>query len=348
MKRVALFIIAVCLFAPFAQAQHFNPNLKGSDGAKLPIALFANPNYNSLFKGLSIQPEETLRVDSLLDNGWCKVFYHSPVTGKDYDGYYALMRILTPVAGDLQATALKAQFENRVAWETRTVKWSIILIGIGLLLTFMGFLGKIRTILLVLVVLAASAIEVHFLLGTNGFTFYSPAVMGWGTAAKWFGCFALFFVVQIYVFFKTLWSIDFGGLKALAWSTFLIWLVASAYLLAFIPAIFEYEGILKWVDNNALWFFLAGQVAIVISVFFFCPLKEAIIFAPVYAIGFAAIGLMAIDLIIVAILAAAALAVMPAMMQAGTTYQEGKTDPITGRTKYKWVDGVNPLDIFKK
>jgi len=245
---------------------------------------------------------------------------------------------------DVQAAELK----STSAWEARTVKWGLILVGFGLLVSFMSFLGHIRTVLLAVAVIAVSALEIHFLWSTSGFTFYLPTVVGWGAAAKWFLCFTLFFLAQIYLFAKTLSLIDAEATKALGLTLIALIVVIIAFALAFLPAMFGASGIFTWLENNVLTIFIVAQVLIVASIFFNCNIKSAVLAAPFYAIGIAAIALMAVDLIIVAFLAAAALAIMPTMIQAATTRQEEYQDAPGGPIKTRWVDGVNPMDIFKK
>jgi len=337
MKKVAIFLILASLFAQLAQAQYFTISKSVSSVHVVKEAHNANSE-----KVYNIQPNEQVYVDSLLKKGWCRVICQKD-TEEQAVGY-TLIELLSPA--DEVAEAMLTQSDKRFFAESQVIKWGVILAGIGLLLSFMGFLGQVRNVLLAVVIILLSALEIYFLLYSNGFTFYSPTVVGWGAAIKWFLVFTAFLLIQIYLWFKTIWNLTpapeiVGNVVAFTLVTLLAAFVA-VMVTFFVPSFKEQYiviGIIAVMALIVVYFFI--QTAIKGGIL------KALLITPVFAVGIAAIGLMAVDVFIVAIIAVFAIPLLGGLVQAGTTYQQGTTDQ-SGRTKYKWVDGVNPLNIFKK
>ena len=334
MKKTVFFITVIALFAllPFAaQAQspteeqantpaYFTPNLPSDNRG---LILFDRPAYSATqhsgnLAGNSwwIAPGERVRVNHLRDNGWAEVSVINP-HGVEQSGYI-LMRMLVPVSGDVVAETMFAAFEHRVELELFVMKLAAILVGAGFLISFMGFLGRFRTVLQYLIILSASVPIVYFLLNMDGFTYISPAVYGWRWAAIWFGCFSLFLVAQVYLFINTLNSIEremgseIAGINLIVMISIVIFF--ALYLLAGILSELIWRPLIvpfAWVDQNFNWVFLGVQALIVIWLFVMTDSKsKVLLIIPLYIVGFAAIVLLFQGMILGLILATFAFLVL--------------------------------------
>jgi len=328
-----MFLIICSLFPVSAQAAYFTPDIE--EGKRL--ILFTYPRYDATqhsgnlgANSWGINYGEQVRVDELMENGWCKVHYTSPKTGMRAEGYL-LMRMLTPVPGDQQAAELRATFDERIERENQVIKWGLIILGIGLLVSFLGFLGPVRVILTALALLALSALQIHFLRETSGFgfTFFLPSVFGWKWAAIWFSCFAVFFVGQIYLFFKTLNLIEYlSGMLVQGSNMILIISIIIFYALYLLAALLSGLGEwffldlrvitkpFEWVDANFMYIFLGIQALIVIYIIINAESKLKAVFgiAPMYVVGYAAIIMMLQSMSTVVFIAGILLSVVMAGM----------------------------------
>jgi hypothetical protein len=288
MKRLLLLLVAVMPMV--AQAQNFTPDLPEDRG----IYLFMAPAMNAAHSDWLVMSGETLTAVEVKSNGWVELSY-TDKNGQEFTGYnkIKMLKPLDDVAAGMKETAARrAELENRI------IRWGIILVGIGLVIAFMSFLGKARTWLLYAISLAVGGLELWFLATTEGgFTFYSPAVVGWKWAVIWFIGLIVFLAAQAIVWYKAIFSIvrtpEVVG-NAMIWPL----LAAVALLVGYVLSLF-WIGLETWFDKG----FIIVVALSAVYLFFNAAIKdgivEAVILTPLYAVGITAIAWMLRDVVIV-------------------------------------------------
>jgi hypothetical protein len=194
------------------------------------------------------------------------------------------------------AAGMKETAALRAALEERIIRWGIILVAIGLVLSFMSFLGQARTWLLYAISLAIGGLELWFL-STGGFTFYSPAVVGWKWAVVWFIALFAFLLAQMYVWYKAIFSIvrtPEGVGNAIIWPL----LAALALIVGYVLSMF-WVGLETWFDKGFVIAVALSAVYLFINAAMKDGILEAVILTPLYAVGLTAIAWMLRDVVIV-------------------------------------------------
>jgi hypothetical protein len=286
MKRLLLLLAAVVPM--MAQAQNFTPDLPEDRG----LYLFIAPTAKTLHTDWMVMSGETLTAVEVKSNGWVKLSY-TDKKGQEFTGFNKI-KMLKPL--DDVAARMKETAARRVAMEYRIIRWGIILVAIGLLISFMTFLGKVRTWLLYAISLAVGGLELWFLI-TGGFTFYSPAVVGWKWAVIWFFGLIAFLALQAIVWYKALFSIvrtpNVVGNAMLIPSLAAIVLVVGYLLSLFWP------GLETWFDKGFLVAVALSAIYLFINATIKDGILEAVILTPLYAVGVTAIAWMLRDVVIV-------------------------------------------------
>jgi len=296
---IIILLLVLCpLFSVAAQAAYFTPDVEED---RL-LYLFEYPRFNTRFhsgrEGWGISPTEQVKVVELKDNGWCEVRYISPRTGEEIEGYI-LMRMLVPVPGDEAAAELRAAFDNRVERENEVIKWGLIILAIGLVVSFMSFLGFVRPILMAASLIALSVVQIRFFMEAEAFNFVLPSVFGWRVAAIGFGCFLVFFIIQMYLFVRTFSLIEVGTIMIVqGMNMILIICIIMFYALMLLAGIIASAGgwislmvPFAWVDENFMLVFAGVQAIMLIFMVIGSESKWKAIFfcVPLYIISFSAI-----------------------------------------------------------
>jgi hypothetical protein len=279
-------------------------------------------------------------VDYIEKNGWCRVYYTNS-EGREITGFTRI-GMLIPL--DEQATEMKAAFDNQRGLERQVVTLGIILAGIGLVLSFLSFLKHIRTLLLAIIVLSLSAVQIYFLTQTPGFSFYLPSAVGWQWAAIWFGCFTVFLLVQIYLFFATLKTITL--VQELVGNTMVVPLLSVLFLVVALML----TVLLPISEDLVYRIFLGINAANIVFTLFYSIVKtgfiRGIFYTIVFTAGIGAIGLMARDVIAVAIVGLLGLFFVQFIL---TKYAEGGFTQVrvknsSGNIVTRWGDSLKPGD----
>jgi hypothetical protein len=286
MKRFLLLLIAVMPMV--AQAQNFTPDLPEERG----IYLFMAPAMNAPHSDWLVMSGETLTAVEVKSNGWVKLSY-TDKKGQELTGYnkIKMLKPLDDVAAGMKETAVR-----RAALEIQIIRWGIILVAIGLVIAFMPFLGKARTWLLYAILLAVGGLELWFL-STGGFTFYSPAVVGWKWAVVWFVGLIVFLAAQAIVWYKAIFSIvrtpEVVGNAMLIPS-----LAAIVLVVGYVLSLF-WVGLETWFDKGFVIAVALSAVYLFINAAIKDGIVEAAILTPLYVVGVTAIAWMLRDVVIV-------------------------------------------------
>ena len=336
-SKVCLVFFLFALLPTMVQAQYFTPDLP--EGRWL--YLFSGPSTQGGANAAlaRVLHNEQVRVDTVNKNGWCRVFYID-AEGKEFNGY-TKMSMLIPL--DEQAAEMKAAYDKKGGLEKTVVTLGIILAGIGLVISFLGFMKSIRTIVLAAIVLLLSAVEIYFLTQT-GFSFYLPSVVGWKWAAIWFACFTVFLLAQIYLFLMTLKSIT--PLQEVVGNSILVPLLGV--LLLFVALL---VSIFLGIDENLIFrIFIGVQAANAVFVLIYSIVKigfiRGVFYTLVFTSGITAIGFMARDVIAVAVVGLFGLFFVQFLL---TKYAQGgftqvRVKDSSGKIRYRWGDEVKPGD----
>lgn len=324
MKKLLFLLMAMLPLA--AQAQYFTPDLPEDRG----LYLFLQPDMGSMHHEWMIMSGEKMLVEKVGDNGWCRIKYVNK-EGKEYVGFNK-MNMLKPL--DDTAVAMKETAIARKAKEHQIIYWGGVLLAIGLLLSFMKFLGKVRTVLLYAVIMLLSVLEIWFLKTTDGWTVYLPAVVGWKWAAIWFTVLLVFIAGQAIVFYQAIMCFEhtrgvFGMPFVLAFAS--AWCALLALILSlFWPSIEQYvaPGLMVAIGVCIVYFF--------INVLIKDGIVNALLTTPLFAVGIAALLLMLVDVVIVLVCGSFLLPILKGMFSGG---KGGKTilDDM-GSKKQTWFE----------
>jgi len=337
--KICLAFLLFALLPTIIQAQNFKPDLpedrwlylfkgpssRGGESASLTRVLF----------------NEQVRVDNIDKNGWCRVYFKDS-QGKEFNGYTKI-GVLIPL--DEEATEMKAAYDKQGGLEKLVITLGLILVVVGLVLSFLSFLGHIRTMLLAAIVLLISAVEIYFLTQTSGFSFYLPSAVGWKWAAISFVCFTVFLLVQIYLFMMTLKCIT--PKQEVVGNSILIPLlgVLGLFVALLVTLFTAGKG-----EDLIFKIFVGIQAANIVFVLIYSIVKIGLVrglfYTIVFAAGIAAIGFMARDVIAVAVVGLFGLFFVQFIF---TKYGEGSFTQVrvkdsSGRERYRWGDEVKPGD----
>ena len=249
-----------------------------------------------------------------------------------------------PIPVDEDAIEMEAAHDSQGGLERVVVMFGIIAAGIGLVISFLGFLKHIRTLILAVIVLLLSGVQIYFISQTSGFTFYLPSVVGWKWAAIWFACFTVFLLVQIYIYMMTLKCIT--PIPEVVGNSIIVPLISVLLLFVALLASIFFMGI----ENYIFRIFIGIQAANAVFVLIYSIVKigfvRGIIYTIVFTSGMAAIGLMAYDVIVVAVVALFGLFFTQNII---TKYAQGgftqvKVRDSSGNIRYRWGDEIQPGD----
>ena len=256
----------------------------------------------------------------------------------------AQAQISQPDLQNEQAEEMIAALDNQGGLEKLVITMGIILAGIGLVISFLGFLKHIRTVVLALIVLSISAVEIYFITQTQGFTFYLPSIVGWGRAAMMFGCFTVFLLVQIYLFMMTLKCIT--PVQEVVGNTILVPLLSVLFLfVALLVTIFVPIS-----EDLIFRIFLGINAANIVFALIYSIVKigfiRGIFYTIVFTTGIGAIGLMAYDVIAVAVVGLFGLFFVQFIF---TKFGQGAFTQVrvkdsSGRIVNRWGDEIKPGD----
>ena len=292
-----------------ASAQWFSPDIPEEDEF---LFLFEKAIVSSM-KVASVKKTEKVFVEKSMATGWCKVKYTNS-EGKEIEGY-TKMQVLKPL--DDVAVQMKEQRDSFTLGQWKVVTWAIIFLVVGIVVSFMSFLGRWRLILQIVAVTLLCALELWFLTQTEGFTFYLPTVVGWKKAAIGFLFLTIFLVAHIYLWVKTLSYISASGTGSAMVGTALsslavvvVWLVMFVFVAAKNYEMWEkYIGIGYWI--------LIGIVTM--TALFSCDrFWERVLFLPVFVVGVIPITILALDVVLGGVVAVGAMFLMNALMSGGS------------------------------
>ncbi|MCL2098605.1 MAG: hypothetical protein FWH23_07620 [Bacteroidales bacterium] len=308
MKKVVFIILA--MLPMIASAQWFSPDIPEEDEF---LFLFEKAIVSSM-RVASVKKTEKVFVEESMATGWCKVKYTNS-EGKEIEGY-TKMQVLKPL--DDVAAQMKEQRNNFTLGQWKVVTFAVIFLVVGIVVSFMSFLGRWKLILMIVAVMFLSALEFWFLTQTEGFTFYLPTVVGWKKAIIGFLFLAIFLVAHIYLWVKTLAYISADAVGTAMVGTALSSLaVVVTWLVMFVFVAAEnYEMWGKYIGIG--YWILIGIVTI--TAMFSCDrFWERLLFLPVFVIGVVPITILALDVVLGGVVAVGAMFLMQALMSGGSS-----------------------------
>ena len=295
MKKVIIFVLATMLLPQMAEAQYFKPDVE--DGYSLWTYKNPNPNTPKSQRGM-ISNEITVLVDSVNRHGWCRINYTSGQSGNEMQ-LWLRFKDLIPL--DDAALEMKDNAVNITLNEKKVLTFAIILVLAGIITFFLKFLGPLRRVLVIAILLALAALEFYFYFTTPwGFTFYSPWVVGWKWVLPGMLGLGIFILAQAALVYMALRSIAEDMTAVMMVPGISLILVVLAIIIAiFLPPNWGVSS-----DHVFIGFMAIQAVAaIFVAIHDRYKFTDAIIFLIVFLVGIAPVAYMFIEMMLWIILA---------------------------------------------
>ena len=302
LRNTIILIVTLMSLSLTAEAQYFKPDVE--DGYGLWTYKTPNPNTPKSQRG-EISNQHTVLVDSINQHGWCRINFTSKQSGRELQLWLRL-KDLIPL--DDKAREMKDNAVNITLNEKKVLTYAIILVLAGIITFFLKFLGALRRVLVIAILLALAALEFYFYFTTPwGFTFYSPWVVGWKWVLPGMLGLGLFILAQGALVYMALRSIKEDMTVVMAVPGISLILVVLAIIIAiFLPP--------KWgVSSDHIFIgFMAIQAvaAIFVAIHDRYKFTDAIMFILIFLAGIAPIAYMFIEMMLWIILAVVCTAIV--------------------------------------